>query len=56
MIDVFLQITKLYYLCDEFPQYKQALLNRIKKDKLKTRIDILDKYFSEGKNTFYDYF
>lgn len=56
MIDVFMQISKLYYLCDEFPQYKQALLNRIKKDKLKTRIDILDTYFSDGKNTFYDHF
>lgn len=56
MIDVFIQITKLYYLCDEFPEYKDALLKRIEKDKLKDRLDILNTYFSTERNTFYDKF
>lgn len=56
MIDVLLQITKLYYLCDEFPKFKQYLLSRIKRDKLKDRLKILDTYFETGRNTFYDKF
>ena len=56
MIDVFLQISSLYYLCEQFPQYSIAIHNRIKKDKLKDRIDILDEYFETGYNSFYDKF
>lgn len=56
MIDVLMQITKLYYLCDEFPIYKESILNRIKKDRLMDRIEILDTYFEKGINTFYDKF
>ena len=56
MIDVFIQISKLYYLCDEFPMYKINILNRIKRDKLIDRIDVLNTYFETGRNTFYDKF
>lgn len=56
MTDVFIQISKLYYLCDLFPKYKESILNRIKKDRLKDRLDILDTYFETGRNTFYDKF
>ena len=56
MIDVFIQIAKLYYLCDKFPQYKENVLNRIKRDRLTDRIDILDTYFETGRNTFYERF
>jgi len=52
MIDVFLQISSLYYLCDQFPKYSKYILNRIKRDKLRIRLDILDEYFETGKNTF----
>lgn len=56
MTDVLIQLTKLYYLCDEFPEYKKNLLNRIKRDRLKDRLDILDTYFETGRNTFYEKF
>lgn len=56
MVDVLIQITKLYYLCDKFPRFKSQLLNRIKRDKLKDRLEILDTYFETGRNTFYDKF
>ena len=56
MIDVLIQITKLYYLCDEFPMYKENILNRIKRDRLPDRLEILNTYFETGRNTFYDRF
>lgn len=56
MIDVFIQISKLYYLCEQFPKYKDNLLKRIKKDRLKDRLDVLDTYFETGRNIFYDKF
>ena len=56
MTDVFIQISKLYYLCDLFPEYKESILKRIKKDRLKDRLDVLDTYFETGRNIFYDKF
>lgn len=56
MIDVFLQISNLYYLCNQFPNYSKYILRRIKNDKLKLRLDILDEYFETGVNSFYDKF
>lgn len=56
MTDVFLEISSLYYLCFEFPEYKQAILTRIKRDKLRTRLDILDELIQTGNNTFKEYF
>lgn len=56
MIDVFIQISKLYYLCDLFPQYKDSILRRIKRDRLEDRLDILNTYYETGRNTFYDKF
>lgn len=52
MTDVLLQIAGLYYLCDEFPKYSKYIHKRIKNDKLKLRIDILDDYFEKGINRF----
>lgn len=56
MTDVLIQISKLYYLCDLFPEYKDNIVKRIKRDRLKDRIDILDTYFETGRNVFYDKF
>lgn len=56
MTDVLIQISKLYYLCDLFPNYKENILRRIKRDRLKDRLDVLDTYFETGRNTFYDKF
>lgn len=54
MVDVFMQIARLYYFCDKYPQYKLELVRRIKRDKLETRIEVLNEYFETGKNTFYE--
>lgn len=56
MTDVFLQIARLYYLCDQFPQYSKQLLNRIQHDRLNDRLKILNQYFETGYNSFYDHF
>lgn len=56
MIDVFLQISRLYYLCDKFPQYSKYILKRIRNDKLDIRLQVLNEYFETGNNTFYNYF
>ena len=56
MIDVLIQITRLYYFCDQFPNYAPFILRRIKKDRLKDRLDVMDEYFETGYNSFYDKF
>lgn len=56
MTDVLIQIARLYYLCDQFPQYAPFILKRIKNDRLNDRLDILNEYFETGYNSFYDKF
>ena len=56
MIDLIIQITSLYYLCEEYPEYKESLLYRIENDKLKERIDILNILIKTGENTFREHF
>ena len=56
MTDVLIQIAKFYYFCDKFPEHKDALLKRIKKDRLPERLEILNNYFETGYNAFYDVF
>ncbi len=55
MIDWFIQLSRLYYFCDQFPQYAPFILNRIKRNCLKKRLDVLDEYFTTRHNSFYDY-
>lgn len=56
MIDVLLQIARLYYLCDQFPQYAKYIIKRIKNDKLDIRLEILNEYFETGYNSFSEKF
>lgn len=56
MIDLILQISSLYYLCEKYSEYKESLLLRIKNDRLVLRIQILDKLLTEGKNEFREHF
>ncbi len=56
MIDLVLQIASLYYLADKYSEYRVALLERIKNDRLILRINILDKLLTEGENNFRKYF
>lgn len=56
MIDIFEELFKIYKLCLKYPKYKLNLLNRIKKDKLSLRLDILNELIETGNNTFKDYF
>lgn len=56
MIDLIVQISSLYYLCDQYPEYRQALLSRINNDKLPLRIEILDNLLNGEGNTFREHF
>lgn len=56
MTDVLIQIVRLYYLCDQFPQYAPFILKRIKNDRLNDRLEVLNEYFETGYNSFYDKF
>lgn len=56
MTDILLEISSLYYLCFTYPEYKDALITRIKHDRLHTRLDVLNTLIDTGKNTFNEYF
>lgn len=56
MIDILEELVKMYRLCTKYPQYKMNILNRIKKDKLNTRLDILNHLIEFDENKFFDYF
>ena len=56
MTDLIIEISKLYYLCFKYPQYKINLLNRIKRDKLRLRLDLLDDLIENDNNNFRKYF
>lgn len=56
MIDILEELVKMYRLCTKYPQYKLNILNRIKRDKLNTRLDILNHLIEFDENKFFDYF
>ena len=56
MTDLLMEISKLYYLCFKYPQYKMRILSRIKADKLDTRLNILNELVEYDNNTFSEYF
>ena len=56
MIDIMEELFKIYKLCLKYPKYKLNLLNRIKKDKLSLRLDVLNELIETGNNKFREYF
>lgn len=56
MLDILEELIKMYRLCDKYPQYKLNLLNRIKRDKLDTRLSIMNELIEFNRNTFYEHF
>lgn len=56
MTDLFLEISSLYYLCFKYPMYKEAIISRIKKDRLRIRLDVLDELIDTGINNFEKHF
>ena len=56
MLDIFEEIAKLYRLCLKYPQYKNQLLKRIKKDKLDVRLQSINDIIEYDNNTFYQHF
>ncbi len=56
MIDILEELVKMYRLCTKYPKYKQNILNRIKNDRLNTRLDILNHLIETDENTFKEYF
>lgn len=56
MIDILEELIKLYRLSIKYPKYKTNILNRIKKDKINTRLDILNHLIEFDENKFFEYF
>ncbi len=56
MIDILEELVKMYRLCTKYPQYKLNILNRIKRDKLDTRLEILNHLIEFDENKFTEYF
>ena len=56
MIDIFEELIKMYRLCDKYPEHKIQLLNRIKRDRLSTRLNVMDELIETGNNTFKENF
>ncbi len=56
MTDLIREISNLYYLCFKYPQYKNNILNRIKKDNLPLRLQIINELIETGNNNFRKYF
>ena len=56
MVDLIQEISKLYYLCFEYPQYKHNIVARIKNDKLPLRLEILNELIETGENNFRKHF
>ena len=46
----------MYRLCDKYPKHKIQLLNRIKRDRLSTRLNVMDELIETGNNTFKENF
>lgn len=56
MTDLLQELTKMYYLCFKYPEYKLNILGRIKADRLPLRLEILNTLIEDDKNTFREYF
>lgn len=56
ILDILEELMKMYRLCIKYPKHKQALMNRIKKDKIALRLELLDKLIETGENNYRDYF
>lgn len=56
MVDILEELIKIYRLCTKYPKYKINLLNRIKKDRLNIRLDVLNHLIEFDENKFFDYF
>ena len=56
MLDILEELIKMHRLCLKYPKYKINLINRIKRDRLKDRLDILEHLIEFDENKFKEYF
>ena len=56
MLDILEELVKMYRLCLKYPKYKLNILNRIKKDRLNQRLDILNHSIEFDENKFFELF
>lgn len=56
MIDILEELIKMYRLTIKYPKYKLNILNRIKKDSIHLRLDVLNHLIEFNENKFFDYF
>ena len=55
-LDILEELLKIYRLILKYPKYKNSLLNRIKKDRLPLRLEILNNLIETGDNKYTDNF
>ena len=55
-LDIFEELMKIYKLIFKYPKHKNALMNRIKKDNLSLRLEVLNKLIETGENTYKENF
>ena len=56
MTDLVQELSKMYYLCFKYPEYKLNILERIKADRLPLRLELLNDLIEKGENNFRKYF
>lgn len=56
MLDILEELVKMHRLCLKYPKYKINLIKRIKRDRLKDRLDILEHLIEFDENKFKEYF
>ena len=56
MVNILEELIKFYKLCLKYPKYKDNILNRIKKDNINKRLEVLSDLIISGENHFFEYF
>ena len=56
MLDMLYEFVKMYRLCVKYPDCKDSLMRRIKKDRLALRLEVLDHLIETGENRYREFF
>lgn len=56
MLDMLYEFVKMYRLCVKYPDRKESLMKRIKKDRLALRLEVLDHLIETGENKYREFF
>ena len=56
IIDMLEEQIKMYRMCMKYPEHKQYLMNRITRDRLPVKIEVLNHFLVTGENEYHKYF